>query len=237
MAYTVKVADPLIFVAVIGGVLPALLWLFFWLREDRCEPEPRRYIIFAFLAGMAAVPLVLPLERQAMQYYSGTVLLSSSSISAGAGAAFSFFVPRAGAWGVRAKDEPLDALIYLVTAALGFAALENTFFLITPLQQGDILRSVVMGDLRFVGATLLHTLASATVGLSLALSYYKPALERKLYALAGVILAIFLHLVFNFFILQEGSGATFWMFLVIWVGIVGVFLMTERIKQPSRDYC
>ena len=176
MAYTVKVADPLIFVAVIGGVLPALLWLFFWLREDRCEPEPRRYIIFAFLAGMAA-------------------------------------------------------------GALGFAALENTFFLITPLQQGDILRSVVMGDLRFVGATLLHTLASATVGLSLALSYYKPALERKLYALAGVILAIFLHLVFNFFILQEGSGATFWMFLVIWVGIVGVFLMTERIKQPSRDYC
>ncbi|KKW35581.1 MAG: hypothetical protein UY83_C0006G0058 [Candidatus Adlerbacteria bacterium GW2011_GWA1_54_10] len=234
MAYTVKVADPLIFVAVIGGVLPALLWLFFWLREDRCEPEPRRYIIFAFLAGMAAVPLVLPLERQAMQYYSGTVLLLAW---AALEEIFKFGAAYIGALRSRAFDEPLDALIYLVTAALGFAALENTFFLITPLQQGDILRSVVMGDLRFVGATLLHTLASATVGLSLALSYYKPALERKLYALAGVILAIFLHLVFNFFILQEGSGATFWMFLVIWVGIVGVFLMTERIKQPSRDYC
>ncbi|OGC79378.1 hypothetical protein A2852_00650 [Candidatus Adlerbacteria bacterium RIFCSPHIGHO2_01_FULL_54_23] len=227
-------ADPLIFVAVIGGVLPALLWLFFWLREDRCEPEPRRYIIFAFLAGMAAVPLVLPLERQAMQYYSGTVLLLAW---AALEEIFKFGAAYIGALRSRAFDEPLDALIYLVTAALGFAALENTFFLITPLQQGDILRSVVMGDLRFVGATLLHTLASATVGLSLALSYYKPALERKLYALAGVILAIFLHLVFNFFILQEGSGATFWMFLVIWVGIVGVFLMTERIKQPSRDYC
>jgi len=234
LAYTVKVADPLIFVAVIGGVLPALLWLFFWLREDRCEPEPRRYIIFAFLAGMAAVPLVLPLERQAMQYYSGTVLLLAW---AALEEIFKFGAAYIGALRSRAFDEPLDALIYLVTAALGFAALENTFFLITPLQQGDILRSVVMGDLRFVGATLLHTLASATVGLSLALSYYKPALERKLYALAGVILAIFLHLVFNFFILQEGSGATFWMFLVIWVGIVGVFLMTERIKQPSRDYC
>src|SRR3989344_4144269 len=220
-------ASPLILVAVLGGVLPALLWLFFWLREDRCEPEPKRYIIFAFLAGMIAVPLVLPLERQAMHYFSGTALLFAW---AALEEIFKFGAAYFGALRSRAFDEPLDAVIYFVTAALGFAALENTFFLLTPIEQGDVLRSVVMGDLRFVGATLLHTLASATVGIALALSYYKTAAVRRLYALGGVILAIFLHLFFNFFLLQEGSGATFWMFLTIWIGIAGTLLMIERIK-------
>lgn len=227
-------ANPLIFVAILGGVLPALVWLFFWLREDRCEPEPRRYIIFAFFLGMLAVPLVLPLERQAIQYFSGTALLL---VWAALEEVFKFGAAYFGALRSRAFDEPLDALIYLVTAALGFAALENAFFLLTPLEQGDILRSVVMSDLRFVGATLLHTLASATVGLALAFAYYRSAGIRRLAAGAGLILAVLLHLVFNFFILREGSGATFWMFLAIWIGIVGILLMTEKIKQPSRDYC
>ena len=227
-------ASPLIFVAILGGVLPALIWLFFWLREDTCEPEPRRYIAFAFLLGMLAVPLVLPLERQAIQYFSGATLLF---VWAALEETFKFGAAYVGALRSRAFDEPLDALIYLVTAALGFAALENVFFLLTPLQQGDILRSVVMGDLRFVGATLLHTLASATIGIALALSYFKPAVLRRLYAAGGLILAILLHLAFNFFILQEGSGATFWMFLIIWLGIVGVLLAAEKIKQPERDYC
>jgi hypothetical protein len=56
-------------------------------------------------------------------------------------------------------------------------------------------------------------------------------------AFIGVILAIFLHTLFNFFILGTGGGATFWIFLCIWFGIVVMLFMTEQIKQPSRDYC
>ena len=79
----------------------------------------------------------------------------------------------------RVFDEPLDGVIYLVTAALGFSALENVFFLITPAQGGDLLRTIVTGDLRFIGASLLHTLASATIGVSLALSFYKGVGVRR----------------------------------------------------------
>ena len=75
----------------------------------------------------------------------------------------------------RVYDEPLDAIIYLVTVALGFSALENALFLWGPLKEGDILRTIVTGDLRFIGATLLHTLSSATIGIALALSFYKSA--------------------------------------------------------------
>lgn len=221
--------------AFLGGVVPSFVWLFFWLLEDRCQPEPKRYIFFAFVAGMCGTIIALPLERYVAGYFSSgfALFLSWATIEELLKFGAAYFV----ALRFAVYDEPLDAVIYMVTAALGFSALENALFLWTPLQQGDLLRGLVTEDLRFMGATLLHTLASATIGISLALSFYKPASVRKMFAFVGVILAITLHTLFNFFILQEGSTATFWIFLCIWVGIVAMLLMTERIKQPAKDYC
>lgn len=224
----------IVLLAALGGVIPALLWLFFWLMEDRCEPEPKRYILLSFLIGGFFVLPVLYLEKYFIGVLAGTsLILMWASIEELA----KFLAAYLGALRTRAFDEPLDAVIYVVTAALGFSAVENTLFLITPLQQGDLLRTIVTGDLRFIGATLLHTLSSATVGIALALSYYKPAAVRCFAALAGVILAILLHALFNFFILQGGGGSTFYVFLFIWLGVVGLLFAIEKVKQPARDYC
>lgn len=221
-------------VAIVGGIVPALLWLVFWLMEDRCEPEPKRYIFYSFLAGMVAVVFVLPIERVLAPYFAGAQLLL---VWAAVEELFKFAAAYIAALRFRVFDEPLDGVIYLVTAALGFSALENVFFLLTPAGEGDLLRTIVTGDLRFIGATLLHTLASATIGVSLALAYYKSVRMRKLAALIGVILAIALHTLFNFFILKSGGGSTFLVFLAIWLGIVAVLFAIEQVKQPARDYC
>lgn len=222
------------FVAFLGGVLPAFLWLFFWLLEDRCQPEPKRYILLCFVLGGVAVLPALWVEQAVIPYVSGFMLLF---VWAATEEILKFAAAYLGGLRWRVFDEPLDAIIYLVTAALGFSAIENMLFLFGPLGQGDALRSLLVGDLRFMGATLLHTLASATIGITLALSYYKPVLVRRLAALLGVILAIALHTLFNFFILGRGGDATFWIFLCIWVGIVAVLLLTERVKQPAKNYC
>lgn len=222
------------FIALLGGVLPALLWLTFWLLEDRCEPEPKRYIVLTFAAGAVAVFAALLLEQRAAGYFTGPMLLL-------VWAAIEEIVKFGAAYLVALRthvfDEPLDAVVYMVTVALGFAAFENVLFLLTPLQEGDALRAIITGDLRFIGATLLHTLSSATIGIALAFAFYKRAAYKRMAALIGVILAIFLHTLFNFFILGTGGGATFWIFLCIWFGIVVLLFMTEQIKQPSRDYC
>ncbi len=220
--------------AVVGGILPALLWLVFWLMEDRCDPEPKRYIFFCFIAGMIAVPLVLPLEKLADTYFSGSQLLF---VWAALEELIKFGAAYLAALRFRVFDEPLDGVIYLVTAALGFSALENVFFLVTPAFDGDLLRTIVTGDLRFIGASLLHTLSSATIGIALAFSFYKAAAWRRVAALMGVILAIALHTLFNFFILTSGSGSTFLVFLAIWIGIVALLFAIEQVKQPARDYC
>lgn len=220
--------------AMLGGILPALLWLGFWLMEDKCEPEPKRYLVFTFAAGALMVFVALYMERQAALYWSGPMLLliwSAIEEILKFGAAY-FVALRA-----QVFDEPLDAVVYMITAALGFAAFENTLFLMSPLGDGDLLKTIITGDLRFIGATLLHSLSSATVGLALAYAFYKSPAQKYLAASIGLVLAVALHALFNFFILGSGGGATFWVFLAIWFGIVGLLFMTERIKNPARDYC
>jgi protease PrsW len=237
----VTALTPTLFIAFIGGVAPSLLWLAFWLFEDRADPEPKRYIFLTFVLGMIAVWPVYGIEKSAALYVDPAFLAGAAASPALLLCwAFSeeigkFIAGLLGGilWPV--FDEPLDAVIYMVTAALGFAAMENTLFLTGSLQLG-LLHGVITGDLRFIGATLLHTLSSATIGIGLAYSYYKPVGTRRLFALLGVILATALHTLFNFFILGQGGDATFGIFFCIWVGIIAILLATESIKTPAKNY-
>lgn len=225
---------PILLVAFLGGLIPSLLWLIFWLLEDRCEPEPKWLIFLCFIGGMAVVPLVLPFERWATALGGGVATVV-------AWAAIEEVFKLAAAYIIalrhRALDEPIDAIIYMVTVALGFAALENTLFLLGALAQGDATHSVIVGNLRFMGATLLHTLSSATIGIALALAFFRGRTARRRYLAGGVILAVVLHAIFNFFILSIGGGIAFFIFLLVWIGVVGVLLFFEGLKRPARDYC
>ena len=48
--------------AFFGGLIPAIIWLFFWLREDEKHPEPNVYIIRTFIFGMLMVPVALGIQ-------------------------------------------------------------------------------------------------------------------------------------------------------------------------------
>jgi len=172
MAIFTNLKPEVLFFALLGGILPALLWLWFWLHEDRLHPEPRVMIMRTFIAGMIAVPLVLPLEQFVQRRYAlfpFIIILLWAAIEE----IFKWAAAYFSALRTKENDEPIDAVIYLLTAALGFAAMENTFFLISLISHAGIIGSLVNGNLRFVGATLLHVLSSGVVGLFLGLSFYK----------------------------------------------------------------
>src|SRR3989344_5096048 len=149
--------------ALVGGILPAILWLLFWLREDSRAPEPRRLIAKTFIAGMLAV-LVALLAEKIMQNF----LTSGSFITITLFALIEEVSKFGAAYFVALKtkenNEPVDSMIYFITAALGFAALENSFFLLEPLNDGNILGGFITGNLRFVGSSLLHVIASGIIG-------------------------------------------------------------------------
>lgn len=214
--------------AFIGGILPAMVWLYFLLKEDRRCPEPRSMIALAVLAGALAVPLVLPMERFAVLALPAgiPVIVAWAAIEE----TVKYLLAAVIVLWRSAVNESVDFVIYMITVALGFAALENMLFLIAPFSGGNIVEGLLTGNLRFIGSTLLHVVASAAIGFSLAFSYRKGRFMRTLFATIGLILAIALHALFNFLIIDGSGSYTLYAFLLVWSGAVIVFALFELLK-------
>jgi len=230
-------------IAFLGGILPALVWLFFWLREDRRRPEPRGLITLSFLVGILAVIVTFPIQKLFYSYILGgpDISLPSSSlwivntpVVIWGFAAIEELIKFGGAYliALRTKyfDEPVDAMIYLITVALGFSAMENSLYLLNLLLDGDVIGAAINANLRFLGATLLHTIASASVGIAIAFSHYKG--QRFLYLPIGILTAIALHAVFNLLIIEATTTKEILtVFSYFWVAIVVLILIFEKVKR------
>lgn len=218
------------------GVVPSLFWLWFWLREDRLHPEPKSMILLAFLGGMIATMIAYPLERSIMdigfseneRFLFWVVIEELLKY-----AALFFLVLRSPYF-----DEPIDAVIYMITIALGFAALENTLFILGPLSSGDSTNAITLTALRFVGATLLHVASSALVGIFMTFSYFRPSHHRLLFTVLGLMSAIALHSIYNLSIISSiEPNAMYNIFIGLWLTVLGVLLACERIRKlPPRTH-
>ena len=220
--------------AFMGGVLPALIWLYFLLKEDSRCPEPKPMIVMAFLAGMAAVPLAIPLENMACAHFlcdlhhpnSPTVLtwaIIEETLKYLAAAIFILWR--------HAVDEAPDYVIYMLTVALGFAALENALYLLHgPLGGGLYIAALENDNLRFVGSTLLHVLASSAIGFGFAFSYKKSRTTRIFAGSLGLILAVVLHTLFNTLILSGDNTEVLAAFFLVWCSAVVFFALFEILK-------
>lgn len=215
--------------AVAGGMFPALAWLWFWRREDRAHPEPRKLIALAFLAGMATVAVVIPIQKFAALYLATqtATFIAWSTIEE----VMKYVAARVTVLWRRDDDEPIDPVIYMVAVALGFAALENVLFLLSPLAGETLVQTILTGNLRFVGATLLHVLSSAAIGVALALSFYKSRAQKRRYAFIGVILAIALHSLFNLLILNTAEEYILRTFGLVWLGLAVLLAVLEYVKR------
>ncbi len=225
--------------ALASGILPALLWLWFWLKEDTLRPEPRELILAAFVGGMLAIAPALFLERLTHSIIGGGVamIIAWAAIEelVKYGSAYIVAFRHRCIGGVVCLDEPIDPVMYMITAALGFAAGENALFLLTPLARGDTLASIVTGDLRFLGATVLHTVASGAVGTAMGLAFSKSPRVKKIALYLGLCTAIGLHALFNISIIQGQADTIFITFSILWIIAIILLMVFEKIKSlPVR---
>ncbi|MEK7066366.1 MAG: PrsW family glutamic-type intramembrane protease [Patescibacteria group bacterium] len=214
-----------LFLALIGSVIPAVIWLFFWIREDSEHPEPRGLIIIAFIAGILSVIPTFLLEELANRYIHNQQDLYTvwAFIEEFMKFSAAFLV----ALDTRFYDEPIDAIIYLIVVALGFAAAENFLFMAG---SGDIVSGFLTGSMRFVGATLLHTLASAMIGIALAVAFNLSKLAKLIYMAIGTFTAVLLHTSFNIFIVQDNGSGIASVFISLWMAVILLLVFFEKLK-------
>ena len=222
--------------ALIGGVLPAIFWLWFWMHEANDHKEPKEIIVLSFLIGMCGVFAVYPLQKLAANLF----ILKDSDLSAiYIWALIEEAVKFAGAWYIALKnkavyDHPIDCFIYMMSVALGFAAMENTLFLLTPLFRGDVIASVMTGTARFMGASLLHVAASGVFSIFVGYSFYKGKFSKFSWALLGLLIAGVVHTIFNYIIVISDEQNMFIAFSFVWISIILLILSLEKVKKIKQ---
>lgn len=224
--------DPKILgLALLGGIAPALIWLWFWLKEDNQKPEPKGLLATIFIIGMIAVIFVMPIQKfiqsVVTSYEWQTIAWASAE------ELIKYLAVVILLYKTNRIDEPIDWPIFLITSALGFAALENALFLIKPLSLNQTTVGLLTGQLRFLGSTLLHAVSSGLIGVALGLSFYMGKYIKKIYLLAGLLLAIALHSTFNFFIIEDNGNNLLRVLGFLWVVTIIIILLFEKLRRMS----
>lgn len=215
--------DPvLLFLAIIPGLL--ISWYIY--RMDRHEREHRVHLITCFILGMA---LTLPATRLeswtlllGFEYPSSMGLrLIVSILIVAVGEEFGKFLilvayplPRP------FFNEPIDGIVYAVMIGMGFATLENVFY-VTQFGLGTAI-------VRSFTAVPAHALFSVIIGYFAGLAWLHPDRKWKL-LFQGLGIAVALHAVYDFLVLQRYYD---WLMIFAVAGLwISIFFAQDLIRR------
>ncbi|MDA1337681.1 MAG: PrsW family intramembrane metalloprotease [bacterium] len=219
------------------GLVPSIIWLAFYLRKDS-HPEPNSVIRKVFLWGMLATLPAIALELVLRSFFAFlpfsqevTLILYIFLGVALIEELLKFLVVRVIMYSNKALDEPVDVMLYMIIAALGFAAFENILLLFGLGATSPVSNIVALTLVRLVGATFLHALASGTLGYFLARSFFD-AKRKYVYLAVGLFVSTLLHGLFNFYILEVEGVAKLLIPAIILVGLaIFVSLGFQQLKR------
>lgn len=224
------------------GLLPSLLWLFYFFRKD-IHPESKKQIARIFLWGAALTLPALIVEigvKKGLGYFSDfPVAAIIFDIFLGIAFVEEYFKYLAVRWKVMSSpvfDEPIDAMIYMITAALGFAAVENILLFFTPNTFSDpIISPWLLALVRFLGATLLHALVSAIVGFSIALNFLRHKSYLK-FPVIGLAAATLLHGLYDLIIIRMSVSLVKLYLIIALLSALAFFVgwSFKKIKRLSQ---
>ena len=220
-------------------IAPAIFWIFYFYYKDRYRPEPIVYLgltyIFGILTAFACsrfytiLPLIgLPDDPSFMMGSHRIQFLFYSIGVTGIVEEFFKFLPFLVIIATfRCFDEKIDGIVYASVIALGFASYENTVYLVY--MSGFELFG------RAITSPLTHTIFSSIWGYTVgnARIHNKPILKASL---TGILLAAFIHGIFNFFTTSSALRIlSVLVIFIIWVWRIRVmekFSIEE--KKPKK---
>lgn len=230
------------------AIIPSLVWLAFFLQRDP-RPEPRRFILLSFIIG----GIMAIIASQAENKWFVGLVQNNVNIQAGTllllffypflEEIFKFIASRIST--IKNKyflDEKTDPMVYMISAALGFAAFENLkiFFAIVfgadipdflgmtnfDISQTMMITLLSTAFLRFISTVLMHALSSAILGYFWAMKRLtKQKTKMMLIAMpTGLIIATVVHTIFNYVILEVMGNIIFIVPLLLALIIVALIV-------------
>ncbi|MCC7436836.1 PrsW family intramembrane metalloprotease [Candidatus Nomurabacteria bacterium] len=229
MAFTIINTQHIVF-ALFTGLLPSLIWLFFWLKRDKNNPEPFWLLLLCFLLGAGMVVVAGFLQKEVKDLISINEV--RIAVWAGIEEVLKFAIFCLIALKSRSNDEAIDPAMYLITIALGFAALENVLYILKPGINFSVTAGLLTGGLRFFGSTLLHAIASGFIGIAIGLS---PKKMVGIFMVFGLAVATFFHTTFNLFILKNTTADFLQIYGYLWIAAIISLLVLEKLSRIPKE--
>jgi RsiW-degrading membrane proteinase PrsW (M82 family) len=225
------------------AVLPPIALLALFYLVDRYEPEPRRYVLAAFLLGavsmgvsyVAAQAIASAVTEEWLALGGVPARAFESFVIAGGveeGAKWIAFVAIIYRW--RELDEPMDGLVYGAALALGFATVENTLYVANQGLRTGLLRAVFAVPAHALfGATMGGLLGRAKLGAGRSQTGAVPVARRNALIALALLAPVLAHGLYDFLLLTLVGSAMY-----AAVTAVSVMLWIEavrRIRSADRD--
>jgi RsiW-degrading membrane proteinase PrsW (M82 family) len=216
---------------------PAVFWLWYFYSKDKLDPEPKRLIAKTFLLGMLlGVPATF-LELLFINSLAVSVVIAPAIEESLKYAGVRFTVYRSAEF-----DEPLDGIIYAAAIALGFASVENVFYLLAtyfsvtdaepPLEVMSPFGAVAsVFAIRALISVPSHVLFSSMWGYALGRGKFLQPAEARALIRMGLLYAILCHGLFNFSAsrLPEGALGVLLLVAILWR------VLRRRIRETQRE--
>lgn len=191
------------------AILPSFAISYWIYRQDRYEKEPINLLFKAFVVGCASTIPAMLLQIQ-FQDWEDADSLWATAIFAFAVVGLTeelskFLLLRFFIYPHDEFNEPMDGIVYAVMVSMGFATVENLIYVFDNGGNGSI--GTAIG--RAFTAVPAHAAFAILMGSYLGLAKFVPE-RRNIYMLTGLVLAIFFHGLYDFFLLQQvyqGLGA------------------------------
>ena len=179
---------------------PGVFWLWFFARRNIYRPDPKRILAVTFFLGMLST---FPAGMLNSTFISDEVsaALSGHSVALSAFAASMFFVVgpveetlkflavRIYAYRSLYFDEPMDGMVYAAAASLGFASLENLYYIY---EYGP---DVMIG--RSILSTLGHVVFGSFWGYALGIQAQQHSGKSTFILLVAIVIAAVAHGIYN----------------------------------------
>lgn len=224
-------------ITLIIAFTPGLFWLWIIYTRDKYQPEPWGLVIRTFLLGIGiAIPVAIvevllypdpsgsgPTNLEAAVYLAFVVAGITEEMG-------KFLVVRVTIYGSRCFNEPIDGIVYASAVALGFASIENAFYVFQFGATVMLIRGVI--------STISHAVFSSLWGYPLAVQ--KVNRKGLSFGLAvGLLAAITVHGLFNFMLFAGDIVNPFYLlgFLAVFIAGIVIFVLlirhARRLSQPQ----
>ena len=186
---------PIRLTVAILAITPGLFRLRYFLRKDKFKPEPKKLIIKMFIRwAIAVIPAALievGIESIIPIEFFWLVIVAPIVEEL-----IKYLTMKRGITKHKHFDEPIDAMIYAVAVALGFATFENVSYIRDAYQSGML---EIVAGMRALISVPWHAIFASMRGYAVGVVHFSKAkINKKKIIFAWLSLAMLLHACLNF---------------------------------------